>query len=404
MCSIFGAIGDIDHALLARLAANAGDRGRDGGRMDSFFDGQVVLGNWRATPTTEVEVGELQPYDGVVHNGTIANAEELGLLPGEIDSQVLPLVLDRSSLRAFAGSIGSLRGSYAIAATADYGPAVYLACNYKPVYYVTLGMAVYFSSMARHFSGLLPAGIAPVKMSPYSAMALGGFETVRLMPQPPRRAVVVASAGLDSTTVAAMLVRDGYEVCLLHFDYGCQAGSREAELIPRIAAALGASWHVASLDYSAMRGQGGIMTAGAPVAGPVEGAEWAHEWVPARNLLMLSWATAFAEANGYHYLALGNNLEEAGAYPDNEEELTTLFGALLPNAVQNGYGMEVLSPIGHLMKHEIVAAGLAIGAPYELTWSCYHGGDRHCGVCGPCHMRRTAFERNGAVDPVFSGE
>lgn len=145
------------------------------------------------------------------------------------------------------------------------------------------------------------------------------------------------------------------------------------------------------------------MSSAGPVAGAVAGAEWAHEWVPARNLLMLSWAAAFAEANDYHHIALGNNLEEAGAYPDNEEELTTLFGDLLPNAVQNGYGLNVLSPVGNLMKHEIVRVGLEIGAPYHLTWSCYLDGERHCGHCGPCFMRRTAFERNGARDPVFQG-
>lgn len=402
MCSIFGAVGlSVNRGILERLSVQAGDRGRDGGRLQSFWDGRVWLGNWRATPTTEVEHGLLQPYGGVVHNGTIANADELGLLAGEIDSQVLPRVLDRRSLASFWASIGRLRGSYAIAASGAAEPVALLACNYKPIYYADIAGAVYFSSMARHFAGLLAPGVAPVKMPPYSVLELPGFQSASLVQAPPKRAVVIASAGLDSTTVAAMLARDGYEVLLLHFRYGCQAGSREADRIPRIAAALGARFHIADLDYGAMRGTSGIMTPGGAVAGPVEGAEWAHEWVPARNLVMLAWATAFAEANGFHYIALGNNLEEAGAYPDNEEEMTTLFGALLPNAVQNGYGMEVLAPVGHLMKHEIVRIGLDIGAPYGETWSCYHDGERHCGECGPCYMRRTAFERNGALDPVF---
>ena len=78
MCSIFGAVGlSVNRGILERLSVQAGDRGRDGGRLQSFWDGRVWLGNWRATPTTEVEHGLLQPYGGVVHNGTIANADEL---------------------------------------------------------------------------------------------------------------------------------------------------------------------------------------------------------------------------------------------------------------------------------------------------------------------------------------
>lgn len=57
-------------------------------------------------------------------------------------------------------------------------------------------------------------------------------------------------------------------------------------------------------------------------------------------------------------------------------------------------------PVGNLVKHEIVKMGLQIGAPLHLTWSCYEGGDKHCGKCGPCYMRKTAFEINGVKDPV----
>lgn len=394
MCSIFGALGYVDDDVLEKLRQKAGDRGRDGGRVERYVLAgglHAALGNWRAP---------LQPYDGVVHNGTIANDRELGALPGEVDSMVLPRVLDRSSLSAFAASLSRVVGSYALAVKTE--DSVFLACNYKPLYYwASADGTAYFSSMERHFDGLVPFGVRPAKLPPYTAMDLKTGERIELPRKDGRRALVIASAGLDSTAVAARLVREGYEVRLLHFQYGCRAQTRESERIPRIAHALGASHVVLTLPMP-WTSSSTLLREDAALAGATEGAEYAHEWVPARNLVMLSYATAYAEAFGFHVIALGNNLEESGAYPDNEEEFTHLFDGLLPYATQNGYRVRVVSPVGHLMKHEIVALGLADGAPFAETWSCYRGGARHCGECGPCFMRREAFRRNGATDPVFT--
>jgi 7-cyano-7-deazaguanine synthase len=134
------------------------------------------------------------------------------------------------------------------------------------------------------------------------------------------------------------------------------------------------------------------------------GAEFAHEWVPARNLIMLAIATGIAEAHGFDVLAVGTNLEESGAYPDNEMEFVKRLNALLPFAVGSRRKVRVEMPAGNLMKHEIVKRGVAVDAPLDLTWSCYHAGDHHCGQCGPCYMRRRGFEMNGLADPVFAHE
>lgn len=410
MCSIFGALGNpgtIDHTLLDNIRFMARDRGRDGGQMQLYRYGSRVayLGNWRATPTPELEQGALQPYGdrfgGVVHNGTIANDADLGAQPGEIDSQVLARHLLRSGprLEDFADRLGGVLGSYAVAMAR--GGSVFVGVNYKPLHYWRSGAGdIYFSSMARHFDSLLPYGQAPVQVPPYSVLDLATGRHLALPRLDDRRAVVVCSAGLDSTTVAAQLVADGYGVCLLHFRYGCRAETREAALIPRIAAALGCGY--AFLDVPNVFGHGSPLLGDTEISGAVAGAEYAHEWVPARNLVMMSLAAAYAEANGFHTIALGNNLEESGAYPDNEEQFILHLDAALHYAVQNGYRLRLIQPVGHLMKHEIVKLGLELGAPLDLTWSCYQGGERHCDGCGPCFMRRTAFERNGAADPVFA--
>lgn len=405
MCSIFGAVGmDVDIGILARLRDKAGDRGRDGGRMETYKlrDGTMAaLGNWRATPTPEHDKAPLQPYEKVVHNGTIANDKELGAREGEVDSMILRRTLDWSDLYAFMSSLLQLRGSYAMAGVSKDERSILLACNYKPIHiWSPNGLTFYFSSMARHFDSVAPWYQSPMLMPPYSVMELPSGDNQPLPRLSERNAIVIASAGLDSTTVAAKLAFDGYKVRLLHFLYGCKAESKEALYIPEIAGALGVEFDFVQLDYRQMS-DSPLLKEGDAIAQGIEGAEYAHEWVPARNLVMLAMASAYAEANGFHTIALGNNLEESGAYPDNEEQMTCMMDEVLNYSVQNGYDLRLVSPVGHLMKHEIVRLGVDMGVPYHLTWSCYRAGEKHCGECGPCFMRKTAFERNGLEDPVF---
>jgi 7-cyano-7-deazaguanine synthase len=401
VCSIFGALGRPNQTVMDSIIEQARDRGRDDTGVQTYdLHGiSAVLGNHRAVPTPEVERAPVQPYDGVVHNGTIANDDELGVQPGEVDSMVLPRVLDRSSFKAFHQSVQRIKGSFAIAAT---GPkTIYLAANYRPLHFIRQPEATYFASLEHHLDAATPAGCRPAVLPPYTVMDLRTLETLPLPRRDVPRTVVVASAGLDSTTVAACLKAQGHRICLLHFDYGCRARSQEWKRVQAIAKALECESALMTLPYVVPSESVTLLSEGRAVAESVAGAEYAHEWVPARNLAMAGLAIAYAEANGYHAIALGNNLEEAGAYPDNEEQMYRLLDQVCDYAVQDGYRMRVLQPVGHLMKHEIVRLGLELGVPYELTWSCYQGGPTHCGKCGPCFMRREAFRRNGAVDPVM---
>jgi 7-cyano-7-deazaguanine synthase len=406
MCAIYGAFGfTLDQAVFDEIAGRCRDRGRDGGGVDEFVckkARRIWLGSWRATPTTEVETAEPQPYGAIVHNGMIANDKELGGRPGEVDSMVLPRVIDRSSIEAVAASLMKIRGSYAMAIAAP--DTLYLATNYKPIYYARIGTTLYFASMARHLEPSMPWHRTPSRVKPYSVVDMSDGRTISLPRNVanPGKALVIASSGLDSTTAAYMIAAQGRKVGLLHFRYGCRAGTREALAVKAIADHLGAPFHVLDIDYSRFAGGSPLLSGDKIISGGVEGTEFAQEWVPARNLLMIAHAVAFAEANGYASVVLGNNLEESGAYPDNEEEFTHLLDKALDYAVRADAEVRLEAPLGHLMKHEIVAAGQRLGVPWHLTWSCYRGGAEHCGQCGPCFMRRTAFQRNGLTDPIFA--
>lgn len=420
MCSIYGWTGNVPLSVKKAILEGADARGRDGwgvmstngdirrtsGKIEdsdeyhSILSSECAIGNHRATPTTEAEsrLSMMQPYSGIVHNGVISNDKELnGGIPLPIDSMVLPGLLRPNTIEGlseFIEQVQKIKGSYAIGMTYSFGSFM-LACNYKPIYY-------------RHFSHGFAFASRPemliedaVAMEPYSVLDYNMFGDKifkAILPRETNKHVVLsASSGLDSTVVAYMLKAQGYTVHLVHFYYGCLAENKEVNAIKDIAKHGKFDLHFLSLPAVLS----GTIVEGKFHQEGVEGTEYAHDWVSARNLLMLSILTAFAETNKWSFIAFGGNLEEAGSYPDNESEFGRRFNQILPYATQNGVKIELLQPVGDLMKHEIVKEGIRVNAPLQLTWSCYGNGDHHCGHCGPCFMRKTAFERNGLKDPVM---
>jgi len=393
-------------------------------------DAVAAIANNRAEPTTEYVrekgLNDIQPMISeniaVSHNGTIANDVELEGKYGvkkisQIDSSILPPLLES----AWDGSLEGLQrllrddvvGSFALAIMDRRKPGkLWLAVNFKPLYVMwdrELN-ALFFSSLDTYLEDPnKPPWEANVikRIEPYSVVEVSnGGEWRRLSlrrdENKPKRVLVVASGGLDSTTAATQLVKQGYDVTLLHFNYGHVAEGPEEAAVRRIADFLNVPLLEVNMDFfrivrrSPLLGDGEINRR----RDGVSGAEFAHEWVPARNFVFIALATAIAEAYGYNYVATGINLEEAGAYPDNEMEFIRLLNQVLPYAVGPNKNVELLMPVGHLVKHEIVKLGLEVGAPLHLTWSCYDKGPRHCGRCGPCYMRRLAFKINGVRDPV----
>lgn len=406
MCSIFGWLNELSKEDRSYIVHRGNERGRDGWGIWSdgqelrglngivpVPDGIKVVGNFRATPTTEAisDINLLQPYNGIVHNGIIANDKEFGNYA--IDSMTLPIILSDRTFEKVLPHIQKIKGSYALAYF-DTDNLI-LACNYKPIYYAIKVKSFMFASTP----DMLPYYSTPVL--PYSVMSISPdleIRTIEIPRKQNKKVLVSCSGGLDSTTVAYMLKNQGYDVTLIHFTYGCLAEQKEIDRVYRIADDGDFDLKILDMPRNVMTG---TLTNGNYHKSEIGGAEYAFDWISARNLLMLSIMTAYAETNNFGYIAFGGNLEESGAYPDNEQEFGRRFNAILPYAVQNGIKIELLQPVATYMKHEIVKIGLALNVPYELTWSCYGSGDKHCNNCGPCFMRKMAFERNGRKDPVF---
>jgi 7-cyano-7-deazaguanine synthase len=214
-----------------------------------------------------------------------------------------------------------------------------------------------------------------------------------------KQCVVICSGGLDSTTTAAHArYVDGCAVTLLHFRYGCHAEPREVEAVQRISQALAARCIIEDLSWLRRIGGSRLTTEGAPIAGPIEGAEYPHEWVPARNLLFLAHAAALCDAESIPEIYMGLNLEEGAVYPDNTVEFYERAEMLLQFATL--VRPRISMPLARMMKWQIVRHAYAIGAPVHLSWSCYRSGPLHCGRCGPCFMRRTAHRMLNREDTV----
>lgn len=216
----------------------------------------------------------------------------------------------------------------------------------------------------------------------------------------PKHCVVVCSGGLDSTTAAAHArYVDAFDkITLLHFKYRCHAEAREVQAVNNIADVLNARAVIYEIDWLKQIGGSRLTDDHDSISGPIEGAEYPHEWVPARNLLFLSYAAAFCDANDVSAIYMGLNLEESAVYSDNTVEFYERMDKVLQLATISR--PRIVMPLARMMKWEIVKYAHEINAPIHLSWSCYRSGEFHCGNCGPCYMRKTAHRMIGISDSV----
>ena len=225
------------------------------------------------------------------------------------------------------------------------------------------------------------------------------------------KALVLFSGGVDSTTCLGIAVNryGADEVLALSVFYG-QKHSRELKAAERIAARYGVELKrldlaliFAGSDCSLLSGSSAEIpkesyaeqlseTGGAPVS----------TYVPFRNGLFLSSAASIALSRGCEVIYYGAHSDDAAgnAYPDCSSD----FNDAINRAIYLGSGkqLRVEAPFIGLTKAQVVKKGLELGVPYELTWSCYDGGDEPCGKCGTCRDRAAAFAANGIADPALT--
>jgi 7-cyano-7-deazaguanine synthase len=221
-----------------------------------------------------------------------------------------------------------------------------------------------------------------------------------------KRAVVLASGGLDSTVTAAIAKREGCELFFLTMAYG-QRHLVEVERARQVAAALGAAHHlVMNLDLRAIGGSALTGSAAVPKdrTGTERGQGIPITYVPGRNLIFLSIAAAHAEVVGASLIYFGANVLDYSGYPDCRPEFIRAFEVAVKQGTKagtEGNSIQVKTPLLMLTKAEIIRRGIDLHVPFQLTHSCYDPvGDLACGRCDSCAIRREGFAQAGVVDPI----
>lgn len=223
-----------------------------------------------------------------------------------------------------------------------------------------------------------------------------------------KKAVVLLSGGLDSTTTLAIALSEGYTAYALTFRYG-QRHDVEIEAAKRVAQALGVAEHVL-VDFDLRRFGGSALTSeldvpkDRPLDSMAEGIPVTY--VPARNTIFLSFALAWAEVLGAKTIFIGVNALDYSGYPDCRPEYLKAYEHMARLATRAGVERQeevsILAPLLYLSKAEIIRRGLSLGVDYSLTLTCYDPSPEgiSCGHCDACLLRMKGFSENGMRDPV----
>ena len=218
-----------------------------------------------------------------------------------------------------------------------------------------------------------------------------------------QKAVVLVSGGLDSSTVLAMAVQQGYQCYTLSFDYG-QRHRSELEAAVRVSRLMNVTEHkVVKLDLGSI---GGSALTDTNIEVPEQETEGIPvTYVPARNTVFLSIALGWAEVLGARKIFLGVNAVDYSGYPDCRPEYISSFESMANLATRagvEGQALTIEAPLINLTKADIIRAGISLDVDYSQTVSCYQANldGLACGKCDSCRLRAQGFDQAGIADPT----
>lgn len=215
-----------------------------------------------------------------------------------------------------------------------------------------------------------------------------------------KRAVVLLSGGLDSVTCLSVAIKEGYEVYPLSFNYS-QRHKKELDCAANAVNHYGIKTH----KIIKMENVGGsaLTDMGIDVPEYKGDSDIPVTYVPARNIIFLSYAVGYAEVVGAEAIYIGVNAIDYSGYPDCRPEFIEAFENTIKVGTKSGVEgspIKIITPLLHLTKAEIIKLAYMNNAPLNLTTSCYKGGEKACGICDSCILRLKGFREAGLTDPV----
>jgi len=224
-------------------------------------------------------------------------------------------------------------------------------------------------------------------------------------------AIILVSGGMDSCVTAA-LANEEYRLAFLHVNYGQRTEARELAAFKDVADFYHADKRlIVSLEHLKVIGGSALTDDSIPV--PEIGSQQSAiqnpksaipiTYVPFRNAHLLSIATSWAEVIGAAKIFIGAVEEDSSGYPDCRETFYQAFNKVIETGTRPETRIEIVTPLIHMKKSEIVKRGVALGAPLHLTWSCYQNSEKACGRCESCTLRLKGFREAGVKDPIPYG-
>ncbi len=216
-----------------------------------------------------------------------------------------------------------------------------------------------------------------------------------------KKAIVILSGGMDSSTAAFIAKKEGYEIIPLHFNYGQRTEEKELESFNKICDYLKLqNRYIIDIPFFKQIGASALVDENIEV--PIDGIKPGIPitYVPFRNGIFLSIAAAIAEKENAKAIFIGVVEEDSSGYPDCREEFIKNMQKAINSGTKPKTHIEIKTPLIHLKKEDIVKKALEVGVPLEYTWSCYKNEDEACGVCDSCRLRLKGFKKAGIKDSI----
>jgi 7-cyano-7-deazaguanine synthase len=215
-------------------------------------------------------------------------------------------------------------------------------------------------------------------------------------------AVCLVSGGMDSCVTAAIAKEENDELAFLHVSYGQRTEARERRAFDDLADHYKINRKLAvSIAHLSAIGGSSLTDTEIPVTDAnLLSQEIPTSYVPFRNAHLLSIATSWAEVIEAQRIYIGAVAEDSSGYPDCRPEFYQAFQRTIDAGTKPDTHLEIVTPVIYMRKSEIVKQGIELGAPLQLTWSCYQADDAACGRCDSCALRLRAFREAGVADPI----
>lgn len=217
------------------------------------------------------------------------------------------------------------------------------------------------------------------------------------------KAIVLVSGGMDSLVCAGLAHAEGHELHFLHMDYGQKTSRRERKSFDDIADFYKVPQkHRKVIDMNFLRQIGGSSLTDETIT--VKSYQGDSDvipdsYVPFRNTIILSLAVSWAEVMGANTLYIGANHEDSPGYPDCRPSYYEALNKVIKEGTKAG-DINVLTPVIHMKKKDIVLQGDKLKVPFDLSWSCYQSTTKACGNCDSCALRLRGFREAGMIDPI----